>query len=282
MSAKARKSSQRAAQQRAPQPHAPAGASRPATATLPAQMEQPARLERRGAAVREATPLQRVRQSSPARPPARRYASRKRFGLRFKVGLAVVAAVLALGVIFALVHAGFGGGGAGQTGQYAYTVGDPGTGAQAPAVVLPATTGGTFDLSQQRGKTVLLYFQEGLTCEPCWTQLKDIDSHLAEFHALGIDEVVSVTTDPLDAITQKARDEGITTPVLSDANLSASNAYHTNQYGMMGASRDGHSFVVVGPDGRIEWRADFGGAPNYTMYVPVSTLLTDLRQGLHK
>jgi peroxiredoxin Q/BCP len=30
----------------------------------------------------------------------------------------------------------------------------------------------------------------------------------------------------------------------------------------------------------IRWRADYGGAPHYTMYVPSSDLLADLRAGL--
>ncbi len=45
-----------------------------------------------------------------------------------------------------------------------------------------------------------------------------------------------------------------------------------NQFGMMGDSRDGHSLVLIGPDGEILWRADYGGAPNYTMFVPVPCL----------
>jgi peroxiredoxin Q/BCP len=36
----------------------------------------------------------------------------------------------------------------------------------------------------------------------------------------------------------------------------------------------------VGPDGEIRWRADYGGSPNYTMYVPVANLVADLRAGL--
>ena len=45
---------------------------------------------------------------------------------------------------------------------------------------------------------------------------------------------------------------------------------------MMGTMANGHSFVLVGPDGKIDWRADHGGAPKYTMYVPVDKLLADL------
>lgn len=211
----------------------------------------------------------------PQRPPARR---RYRRGNRRGLTIAVItgAAVLALGVVFVLSHLGAATG----AGQYPYAVGSPGPGAAAPAIDLASTSGGTFDLASQRGKTVLLYFQEGLTCEPCWTQLKDLDTHMSQVRALGIDEVVSITTDPLDALTQKVHDEHITSPVLSDPTLAVSRAYSASQYGMMGASRDGHTFIVVGPNGYISWRADYGGAPNYTMYVPVPTLLAAMRSGL--
>ena len=77
-------------------------------------------------------------------------------------------------------------------------------------------------------------------------------------------------------------DEGISTPVLSDPNLAVSKTYDTNSYGMMGGSTNGHTFIVVGPDGEIKWRADYGGAPDYTMYVPAPDLLADMRVGLEK
>jgi peroxiredoxin Q/BCP len=63
--------------------------------------------------------------------------------------------------------------------------------------------------------------------------------------------------------------------------LAVSQAFTAKGYGMMGNSRDGHTFIMVGPDGRISWRADYGGAPNYTMYVPVSNLIADMRAGLN-
>lgn len=188
-------------------------------------------------------------------------------------------AVVILAVIFALNNLG-GADPAAKTGLSAFAVGRPGPGQAAPAIDLESTTGGMFNLAAQRGKTTLLYFQEGLTCEPCWAQLKDLDSHLGAVTALGINQIVSITTDPLDALRQKATDEAIPSPVLSDENLTVSTAYDANRYGMMGSSRDGHSFVVVGPNGQIRWRADYGGPPNYTMYVPVPSLLTAIRQGL--
>jgi hypothetical protein len=49
---------------------------------------------------------------------------------------------------------------------------------------------------------------------------------------------------------------------------------------MMGRSRDGHSFILVGPDGKIRWRADYGGAPDYTMFLPAANLVGQIRDGL--
>ncbi len=193
----------------------------------------------------------------PERRPGRRPTARRRGGL--PIGVKVAGAVgLAVVVLLAIFLVANRGGGQREGGRYAYQVGDP-----APA-----------------GQTTMLYFQEGLGCQPCWDQLTDIQANLDAYRALGITRVLSITTDPLDAIRQKVADERITIPVASDPDLAVSRAYQANQYGMMGTSRDGHSFIVVGPDGMIRWRADYGGAPDYTMYVPSSSLLADLRAGL--
>lgn len=200
-------------------------------------------------------------------------------GTPLKVAVVVGVAIAVLAWIY--VNSQRSGAGTSGSGQYVYAVGQPGPGQAAPTFTLASTKGGSFDLAAYHGKTVLLYFQEGLTCQPCWDQLKDLSGQTSQLKALGIDQVVSITTDPVDALAQKVTDEGIPFPVLSDPNLTVSRTYHANQYGMMGDSRDGHSFIVVGPDGLIRWRADFGGAPNYTMYVPIATLFADLQKGMH-
>lgn len=215
---------------------------------------------------------------------ARRDAQRAR---RIRLGVAAAGAVgvIALGGVFVASNSGQSSGGgsaeasAGDREQFPYAVGEPGPGQQAPVISLPSTKGGTFDLAAQRGKRVLLYFQEGIMCQPCWDQLKDLEAQRSKLAPLGIDQMVSVTADPLDASRQKVAAEGLTSPNLSDPNLAVSSAYTTNQYGMMRTSANGHSFIVVGPDGKIERRLDYGGAPDYTMYVPLPTLLADLRGG---
>lgn len=208
---------------------------------------------------------------------------------RFRRGIWVLLALpLIVGGLYALSTLGKGGGGGGSAshsgGNYPYAVGSPGPGATALPLTLPSTRGGTFDLASYRGKKqVLLYFQEGLTCQPCWTQLQAIQNDLPKFHALGIGPIVSITTDPINELKQKVRDEGITIPVLADvgATFSSTSAWGTNKYQMqMMGNRNGHTFILVGKDGRIRWRADYGGAPKYTMYVPDERLLTDLRDGM--
>lgn len=233
--------------------------------------------------------------STGARKRKKKNAPRQAEPLQLKRRLQIVtgavvlvgAALTLLGIIFLLSNRGEQSSSAppsgdAKAGEYAYQVGDPGPGEEAPPIELPSTVGGTFDLSSAHGETVLLYFQEGLMCQPCWDQIKDIEAQRGEFQDLGIDRVVSITTDPLGALEQKVESEGISTPVLSDPDLAVSKTYNTNKYGMMGESRNGHTFIVVGPDGKIEWRADYGGAPDYTMYVPVPNLLADMREGLEK
>lgn len=200
----------------------------------------------------------------------------------------LVALPLVVGGLYALAALGKGGDGGGRAatggGNYPYAVGKPGPGNLAPSLRLPSTRGGTFDLASYRGKQqVLLYFQEGLTCQPCWDQLRALQQDLPKLRALGVGQVVSITTDPVGDIEQKAKDEGLTIPVLSDvgAKYSSSSAWGTNRYQMqMMGERNGHTFILVGKDGRIRWRADYGGAPKYTMYVPDETLLADLRAGM--
>lgn len=199
---------------------------------------------------------------------------------------AAVAVAIAVAVVVGLTQFG-GGAGSGPSGASGpvsgprYAVGAPGVGAPAPEFTLPAAQGGEVSLAALRGQPVLLYFQEGLGCQPCWDQLSALKKQgEAELAQLGISTVVSVTTDPVNAIRQKVSDEKITYPVLSDPDLAVSDQYNTNDYGMMGTSRNGHTFILVDRAGTIAWRADYGGKPDYTMFVPVDKFLAQLRAGL--
>jgi peroxiredoxin len=188
----------------------------------------------------------------------------------------VAVAAFAVGILFYSFQAGRE---TVTTAGAGYDVGDPGPGEQAPDFRLQASNGKTVELADYEGKSVLLYFQEGIGCQPCWDQIRDLEKQSAAVEAAGIDEILSITTSPLDLVTRKVKDDGLSTPVASDPELEVSRAYDANQYGMMGTMTNGHSFVLVGPDGEIDWRADYGGEPKYTMYLPVDKLLADLAAG---
>lgn len=210
------------------------------------------------------------------RSTTRRSSSR---GLRWLLISGVIGAAAIAG-LFAIFSSSSTGGSTGADSDYPYAVGNPGLGETAPPMRLPSTDGEAFDLADLEGQRVMLYFQEGVMCQPCWDQLRDIEARWDEFDRLGIDAVVSITSDPLDVLEDKVALEGLDTPLLSDPGVEVSRTYEANEYGMMGNSMNGHSFVIVDPDGTIEWRADYGGAPNYTMYVPVDALLADMVEGL--
>lgn len=227
------------------------------------------------------TPNLTLPNSKPKAKPNNQGSSKRKMNYGWLKLIGVFGIIVAgLGLIFVLNTPGSTTPGGGQAGQYPYQVGTPGQGTVAPPILLTSTQGRIFNLASQRGKTVLIFFQEGVMCQPCWDQIKDVEVQFSKFKDLGIDSFVSVTTDNLDQIRQLVTTQRISTPVLSDPNLAVSKSYSATSYGMMGDTRDGHTFIVVGPDGVIRWRADYGGAPKYTMYLPVNNLLADLQLGL--
>ena len=123
---------------------------------------------------------------------------------------------------------------------------------------LPSTTGGSVQLSDYSGKkNVLLYFQEGIMCDPCWKQLEDIQKiYDDKFKSFNI-EVITITVDPINALIKESQRRGITLPVLDDGNLNVSNTYQMLDNSMHPGSRPGHSFVLIDSKGDILWKKDY-------------------------
>ncbi len=211
-------------------------------------------------------------QAAPLTPKPKTVSSRKNHSKVFVVG-----GVVLLVAIYAFASRPGTSNAGNKKSAFPYAVANPGKGATAPDFTLPSTKGGSVKLSDYHGKTVLLFFHEGIGCQPCWDQIRDLEKDQAKLQAAGINQLLTITSGPTDLIAQKMADDHLSAIALGDTNLAISKKYNANQYGMMGDSRDGHSFVLVGPDGKIDWRADYGGPPKYTMYVPIDNILSDMK-----
>lgn len=154
-------------------------------------------------------------------------------------------------------------------------------GRTAPAFSLPiANGGGTFTLASERNRTnVLLFFNEGLSCSPCLTQMEQLDADAASFQSLYV-MIVAITGDSLSDMTAWAQHAHVTqTTVLADPTLTVSNAYDTTgpAVSMMPGAAPGHTFILVDERGIVEWRADYGPSD---MSVPVSEIYSAVQSAL--
>ena len=155
-----------------------------------------------------------------------------------------------------------------------------GSGLVAPDFTLTDVNGETFTLSAYRGRaSVLLFFNEGLSCAPCLTQMTDLDQLNQQFTGLGV-IVVSITGDPPSLLSSWAHSSGpMYGKVLSDQSLAVSRMYDMlgADKSMMPGTAPGHSFVLVDKSGMIKWRQDYGPS---LMYVPNDQIITAVRRAL--
>lgn len=75
-------------------------------------------------------------------------------------------------------------------------------------------------------------------------------------------------------------DLGIESPLLSDEDNQVATEYGIMRWAMAGAE-PGHTFVLVGPDGRVAWVRDYGAPENGgSMYVPPSQITDQITAAL--
>lgn len=147
---------------------------------------------------------------------------------------------------------------------------EPGTGMMAPDFSLPATDGSTVTLSGFRGKqNVLLYFSEGLTCDPCMQQMPELDKHMPAFAKLNV-KVLYITMDSVSDSREAMSRYGIKTPILSYLNAHTERDYNLTPYSMGMGRRAGHTFILVDKTGKILWRKEYW--PGVGMDVPGGTM----------
>lgn len=157
--------------------------------------------------------------------------------------------------------------------------------AVAPDFSLPATDGRTVTLSDYKGKkSVLIYFHEGLSCDPCMQQMPELDKYQAEFDKLNV-QLLNVALDPVDDLKASSARYNLKSPVLSYQDASTEDDYVLLPYSMGMGRRAGHTFVLVGTDGRIKWRKDYWpsvgmSVPDGTMFVEGSKVLAEVQKAL--
>jgi peroxiredoxin Q/BCP len=128
-------------------------------------------------------------------------------------------------------------------------VGDP-----APEFRLPTANGGYISLKEFKGSSLLIFFNEGAACEPCWRQTVELQNS-PELTRMRVALVV-VTADPVEHLEPIVNQYGIRVPVASDISLDAAAAYNALSGGKHDGQKPTYAFILVGPDGTIEWRYD--------------------------
>lgn len=157
------------------------------------------------------------------------------------------------------------------TVNFSTLVGQP-----APDFNLTSYNGQAVNLSSLRGKTVVLFFSEGLMCYPaCWNQIAALGSD----QALNNDKVTtaSIVTDTPDewaAAIKKMPAMGQET-LLFDTDKVVSTAYGTLnlESSMHRGLKPGHSYVIIDANGIVRYTYD---DPN--MGVENDKLITEINK----
>jgi thioredoxin-dependent peroxiredoxin len=98
------------------------------------------------------------------------------------------------------------------------------TGDPAPEFTLPDSEGNKLSLSDFRGRSVVVYFYPAAGTPGCTKQACDFRDNLAEFNDAGF-AVVGVSPDKPEKLAKFRDAEGLTFPLLSDADRSVMTAW---------------------------------------------------------
>jgi peroxiredoxin len=126
----------------------------------------------------------------------------------------------------------------------------------APGFALKTVDGGDVSLSDFRDKkNVLLFFNEGYGCDPCWQQAAQLQKDQQAFADMGV-EVLAVMVDQPSLIKSEMARWGLKTlPILVDQTTTVSKSY--DALGGMHATKPDHKFVLISREGTILWAQDY-------------------------
>jgi peroxiredoxin Q/BCP len=123
----------------------------------------------------------------------------------------------------------------------------------APDFELPDQQGSPIQLSNLRGRTVVLFFYPKADTPGCTTQACGVRDHRADYQSADA-VVLGVSPDPVKSVAKFDEKFGLGFPLLSDEDHSVAEAYgvwvEKNRYGRTYMGNERTTFVI-GPDGRI-------------------------------
>ena len=157
----------------------------------------------------------------------------------------------------------------------------------APDFTLPSTEDQTVTLSSFKGiRNVLIFFHEGLSCDPCMQQMPELEKVSGEFEKMNV-EVLYVTFDPVDQSKEAKNRFGIKKPILSYNLAKTEVDYDLTNYSMDMGRRAGHTFVLVDTNGQIIWRKDYWPGLGHmvtggTMFVKSNEIVEEVKKYLNK
>ncbi len=111
-------------------------------------------------------------------------------------------------------------------------------------------------------------------------QVVDLQNDAA-FERLGV-EVLAISPDPASAWRREGRAMGVTAPMLTDTGNSVWSQYGDAGW-MMPSGEPGHTFFLVGSDGKIAWVRDYGAPENGgAMYVEPADIADQVEAALER
>ena len=195
--------------------------------------------------------------------------TRSRFPLLVGIGTAVAALLAASFVLPGVLNRDDGVAGNG------HMTGDgPELGSRIRFSEQDVVTGAEISSKTVRGRRTLLFFSEGVMCQACFEQIRDIEKIGDELERRDI-RLVSITPDSQKVLREAMDSYEIDSPMVADDDRTMSSAFDTLGQGMH-SDTPGHAFVLLDKRGRVAWQRDYWLEPYETMYVEPEKLLDDL------
>ena len=157
------------------------------------------------------------------------------------------------------------------------TTGSLNIGDSALSFSLLASNGSEISLAQYQGKPIILYFNEGVGCQPCWQQIINLEKDVS-FTTFNV-PLVTITPNALSLWESILNNNPIKSPILADTNNTVSRSYGmlSMKSSMHNGTSPGHTFMLLDKDHKIVWIGDYP-----QMNMPVSEIISVIKNKLNQ